>query len=492
MALVAQAAPPLATPRTRTAERKAKAIKTLQKWTRKQSAKKYHLANVAFQLSGDRKKGIATSAVSAFAGHGGPTRRKLSMWQETHVKLFAESRRHLKQNRHRSAHTKWLVGGALASRVGKDGTRQAAVPSRVQQHKQKIRRMSTEMVEIAEGDEEAVASADAGIGGSTADEQRSRAESVRCQLAMRHWLEATDLKHRYGTLLSKYHKKWMATATSESFFYWLDYGAGRGVDLAPACPRKKLEASSVKYMTAAEREFFRVIVHPKTKQLVYRQSGDVLHSDVGCGALCLCLCSLCGHTGRTVRRYQADLVEAGAAGASPSPPPLSDEARWWHRLLPTCFFWRVPVPLPDIFVMDTNGALFVARKQRGRFHHSSFLGGAVTRAAGALVVHNGTLRLLTGHSGHYRPPKGVLARVKEELRAQGADVSRVLVQEPKGHKKKKGGGAFRGPGSGPGGMSGRNRAEAINYSRATSDLAAEAGEGGGGGGGGETGAGGRV
>ena len=377
-------------------------------------------------LSDGREEAIASSAISALR----PPSRHLSQWQATHQRLFMQSRRNL--GRQNSPRSRWRQGAVLASKVGKDATRQAAVPSREQNmHKLRMKRMSSPALEQpGDGDGDGDGDIDGGIA-------RDRAESVRCQLAMRHWLEATDLKHRYGTRLSKYHAAWMGTTTSESFFYWLDYGGGRDVDLA-ACPRKKLEASSVKYMTSQEREVFRVVVDPKTKKLVYAQSGDVLHTDVGCGALCRSC--FCGHKGRTVRRYGlgggGGSGGGGGGGASPSPPPISDEARWWHRLLPTCFFWRVPVPLPDIFVMDTNGALFVARKQRGRFHHSSFLGGAVTRAAGALVVHNGRLRLLTGHSGHYRPPPGVLARVRTELQQQGLDVSRVLIQEPKGRKGK--------------------------------------------------------
>jgi len=70
-----------------------------------------------------------------------------------------------------------------------------------------------------------------------------------------HWLEALDRRHRYGGNLKHYFEVWRESDTSESFFYWLDEGAGRDVDLQIAS-RSNLEAHHVKYCTAIEREPF--------------------------------------------------------------------------------------------------------------------------------------------------------------------------------------------------------------------------------------------
>lgn len=46
-----------------------------------------------------------------------------------------------------------------------------------------------------------------------------------------------------------------------------------------------------------------------------------------------------------------------------------------------------------IFVLSTSRILFVGQKERGQFHHSSFLAGAATIASGRLVVLHGTLHV---------------------------------------------------------------------------------------------------
>lgn len=47
-----------------------------------------------------------------------------------------------------------------------------------------------------------------------------------------------------------------------------------------------------------------------------------------------------------------------------------------------------------IFVLSTTRALYVGKKQKGKFQHSSFLSGGATTAAGRLVAHQGVLEVL--------------------------------------------------------------------------------------------------
>jgi len=141
-------------------------------------------------------------------------------------------------------------------------------------------------------------------------------------LMAEHWLEATDTKHRYGSLLKHYHEAWRQSQTRQKFFYWLDYGEGKDIDL-PHAPRDKLERSLVKYCNHTERAAYVVIVQDHL--LVYRATRKPLHT---------------GNPGEAVTR----------------------DARTEDKY---------------IFVFDTIGTLYVGRKVKGAFHHSSFLAGCV-------------------------------------------------------------------------------------------------------------------
>ena len=46
-----------------------------------------------------------------------------------------------------------------------------------------------------------------------------------------------------------------------------------------------------------------------------------------------------------------------------------------------------------IFVLSTSKALYVGKKKKGSFQHSSFLAGGATSSAGRLVVECGVLKV---------------------------------------------------------------------------------------------------
>ena len=46
-----------------------------------------------------------------------------------------------------------------------------------------------------------------------------------------------------------------------------------------------------------------------------------------------------------------------------------------------------------IFVLSTSMSLYVGKKKKGTFQHSSFLAGGATSAAGRLVIENGILKV---------------------------------------------------------------------------------------------------
>ncbi|XP_074280734.1 IQ domain-containing protein IQM1-like [Silene latifolia] len=99
------------------------------------------------------------------------------------------------------------------------------------------------------------------------------------KLALRHWLEAIDPRHRYGHNLHIYYDVWFNSESSQPFFYWLDIGDGKELNLEK-CSRTKLQKQCIKYLGPKEREVYEVIV--EEGKLVYKQSGNLLETVDDC------------------------------------------------------------------------------------------------------------------------------------------------------------------------------------------------------------------
>ncbi|XP_021294351.1 IQ domain-containing protein IQM1-like [Herrania umbratica] len=89
------------------------------------------------------------------------------------------------------------------------------------------------------------------------------------QLALRHWLEAIDPRHRYGHNLHLYYNIWFESGSSQPFFYWLDVGDGKEVNV-DKCPRTNLQRQCIKYLGPKEREAYEVVL--EKGKLIYKQS----------------------------------------------------------------------------------------------------------------------------------------------------------------------------------------------------------------------------
>ncbi|KAF3321771.1 hypothetical protein FCM35_KLT13987 [Carex littledalei] len=191
-------------------------------------------------------------------------------------------------------------------------------------------------------------------------------DSEALTLAFQHWIEAIDPRHRYGHNLHIYYDAWTQSQAGEPFFYWLDCGDGRDVDLEK-CPRSKLRTQCIKYLSPQEREHYQyVVAHGK---IMHKQSGDYF-----------------------------DTRNSGAEGG-----------KW-------------------IFVLSTDKHLYAGLKKKGLFHHSSFLAGGATKAAGRLNAENGVLKSVWGYSGHYKPGEENLENFLSFLREEGADVSSIEMR----------------------------------------------------------------
>ncbi|KAM2028738.1 hypothetical protein ACFX1R_042009 [Malus domestica] len=187
------------------------------------------------------------------------------------------------------------------------------------------------------------------------------------KLAFQHWIEAIDPRHRYGHNLNFYHDEWCRCDAGQPFFYWLDIGDGKEVDLKD-CSRSRLQQECIKYLGPQEREQFEYIIHEGT--LVHGGTGHLLDTNLG-----------------------------------------MQDSKW-------------------IFVMSTSRKLYAGVKKKGSFHHSSFLAGGATLAAGRLAVENGRLKSVSAYSGHYRPSNENLGNFLAFLEENGVTLDEVQVLSP--------------------------------------------------------------
>ncbi|KHG01584.1 Pentatricopeptide repeat-containing, mitochondrial -like protein [Gossypium arboreum] len=173
-----------------------------------------------------------------------------------------------------------------------------------------------------------------------------------------------DPRHRYGHNLHFYYNQWLHSQSLEPFFYWLDIGEGKEVNLEK-CPRSKLQQQCIKYLGPMERMPYEVVV--VDGKFMYRQTGKLLHTT-----------------------------------------EETDDTKW-------------------IFVLSTSKVLYVGVKKKGTFQHSSFLAGGVTIAAGRLIVDNGVLKAVWPHSGHYRPTEENFNDFISFLRENNIDLTDVKM-----------------------------------------------------------------
>lgn len=186
------------------------------------------------------------------------------------------------------------------------------------------------------------------------------------KLAFQHWIEAIDPRHRYGHNLHMYYEEWCKADAGQPFFYWLDVGEGKDLDLKE-CPRSKLKQQCIKYLGPQEREEYEYeIIEGK---FFHKLTGKILHTMHG-----------------------------------------SEGTKW-------------------IFVMSTFKKLYAGLKKKGRFHHSSFLAGGATLAAGRVVVDNGVLKTISAYSGHYRPSDDSLDTFLSFLRENAVKLDDVEVHK---------------------------------------------------------------
>ncbi|KAG0370852.1 hypothetical protein BGX24_001911 [Mortierella sp. AD032] len=215
-------------------------------------------------------------------------------------------------------------------------------------------------------------------------------------LLTEHWLEMSDKKHRYGSNLKVYHEHWLGKDTSQNFFFWLDKGEGKEVDIEEK-PRAQLEEQRVRYLQEHERSEYAVKVIDGL--LYYKQSGLPVHT------------------------LPKSIKEGDEVDISQVLPDANEHDSEETRLEKK----RIRNKAKFIYVTDPQGVLYIAQKVKGQFHHSSFLGGGTVCAAGGIIVNQGKLIKINPKSGHYRPGQRHFVRLLRFLEAMGISLDGVTV-----------------------------------------------------------------
>ena len=265
-------------------------------------------------------------------------------------------------------------------------------------------------------------------------------------MGLEYFLEMVDQKHRYGSNLRRYHAEWKKTETNENFFYWLDLGEGKNLDLEDR-PRARLDTECVRYLSREERQRYLVRIdeqgrfcwdkngQPITTSPEYKDSINGIVSidddtptwrEVTTGVAPepsppgSDSSSLSGiSTGSQEDSSKYANTELHDAKGLAKLNHLSADAVANHLLRKTTKrnTW--------IFAVDTSFRMYVGIKQSGAFQHSSFFSGARVSAAGLIKIKRGQLRKLSPLSGHYAPPLRNFREYVKALKGEGADLSRL-------------------------------------------------------------------
>ncbi|KAJ5375872.1 hypothetical protein N7517_007878 [Penicillium concentricum] len=287
---------------------------------------------------------------------------------------------------------------------------------------------------------------------------------------LQYFLEMVDLKHRHGSNLRSYHTYWRNSSTRENFFYWLDYGDGKSIEL-PKCSRKRLEKDQVRYLTSEERLNYMVTVDDaglfrwaKNSEPVWTTTTHFKDSLQGIvrieddvpqfsgNSMTLQPDSISG-----LSRPPSTLTPASSSSSSSistsvrqsldshisneDPKYFTDEEYKATKMMkkvmhgsPAAVLKRLVRKSPEkeemwLFVADTSFRLYIGIKKSGAFQHSSFLRGARIAAAGMIKIKHGQLRSLAPLSGHYRPPAANFRAFHHSLQQQGVDMSHVSMSK---------------------------------------------------------------
>ncbi|KAK8861514.1 hypothetical protein IAR55_002335 [Kwoniella newhampshirensis] len=284
-------------------------------------------------------------------------------------------------------------------------------------------------------------------------------------LEQQHWLEMIDGKHRYGSNIKYYFRKWKEADTKDNFFRWLDRGDGKALDLEEL-PRERLEKERIIYLSAEQRLNYLVKVDrdgrlrwARNDELVDTAAGKWKDSGDGSGIVPDDTSSesypeppLAANTDDSTTTGSSettsdDSTESDPTGSYSAGSDLDDnedthyagvdkeDDGWFEkrrkRLTPGGIRKKLLKKTVRrnawIYVSDMSLNLFVGIKQSGSFQHSSFLAGTKVTSAGIIVVKQGVIKSLNPLSGHYRSSIEHYRAFIAQLESKGVDLSHVKL-----------------------------------------------------------------
>ncbi|KAK4231790.1 hypothetical protein QBC38DRAFT_325644, partial [Podospora fimiseda] len=284
-------------------------------------------------------------------------------------------------------------------------------------------------------------------------EAKAKRKEASRTMGLQYFLEMVDLKHRYGANLRVYHEAWQQASTNENFFYWLDHGEGRNVDI-DICPREVLDREQVRYLSREERQHYLVQVDDKGR-LCWAKNGaridttekwkDSIKGIVPSDDLTPEYVPVSESATNFLGDSNSDDSSSSSSDSSNSETeraarhyanPEYSQAKGVKKIkqvsASTIFnkLLRKSVRKNTwIFVADTSFRLYVGIKNSGAFQHSSFLQGSRISAAGLIKIKDGKLQSLSPLSGHYRPPASNFKSFVNSLKEEGVDMSSVSISK---------------------------------------------------------------
>ncbi|ODN76749.1 hypothetical protein L202_05364 [Cryptococcus amylolentus CBS 6039] len=296
-------------------------------------------------------------------------------------------------------------------------------------------------------------------------------------LEQQHWLEMIDGKHRYGSNMKFYFRKWKEAETSDNFFRWLDKGEGKDLDLEEL-PRERLETERITYLTAEKRLNYLVKVD-KDGLLRWARNGDLVDTaagqwqDAGDGGGIIpakdgdeedgddvpvfrdpyaapkkrlpkpkrSLATSYSHSNASTSSFSSDSWSAQSSDLDENEDThyigldKANSGSWLsrHRKKMTPGGVRKELLRKTvrrntwIYVSDMKMNMFIGMKKSGTFQHSSFLAGGKVSSAGIIVVKHGLIKSLNPLSGHYRSSIDNFRSFIAQLEGLGIDLSHVKV-----------------------------------------------------------------
>ncbi|KAI4719154.1 hypothetical protein E4T48_04659 [Aureobasidium sp. EXF-10727] len=275
-------------------------------------------------------------------------------------------------------------------------------------------------------------------------EAKAEREKMARTMGIEYFLE---MKHRYGSSLRKYHKVWQESDTKENFFYWLDFGGGKDVDL-PERPRTRLDEERVRYLSREERQKYLVNIDDEG-MLCWAKNGERISTSPEWKDSMEGIVPITDDTTPTWRNTtgRSQLSESSSGEDSDSDISVGsgeDASRYVNQELHDAkglsklkhlstntimnnLLRKTTKANTWIFVCDSSFRIYIGIKQSGAFQHSSFLRGARILSAGLIRIKRGQLRRLSPLSGHYAPPASSFRAFVHSLKDAGADMSRVSI-----------------------------------------------------------------